>query len=205
MMHWLIQTFADHPALARAEVPEGMLSMGEQVRFQSLKRDKRRRDWLLGRWTAKRLTAQYIESLTGRRPALSDIVITTDPDGAPRLHSRNGYAFINRLAISISHSNGYAFCALTDVPGRRPGADIEYIEQRNPAFVSDFFARRRDRAGAPGAAIGATLADNGDLERQGSRSQVDPSRPDGGHALHCLSARRACGGRMGAGDGDMLP
>jgi hypothetical protein len=139
MMHWLIQTLADHPALARAEVPEGMLSMGEQVRFQSLKRDKRRRDWLLGRWTAKRLTAQYIESITGRRPALSDIVITTDPDGAPRLHSRNGYAFINRLAISISHSHGYAFCALTDVPGRRPGADIEYIEQRNPAFVSDFF------------------------------------------------------------------
>lgn len=139
MMHWLIQTLADHPALARAEVPEGMLSMGEQVRFQSLKREKRRHDWLLGRWTAKCLTAQYIESVTGRRPALSDIVITTDPDGAPRLHSRNGHAFINRLAISISHSHGCAFCALVDVAGYRPGADIEYIERRHPAFVNDFF------------------------------------------------------------------
>ncbi|MBO9325117.1 MAG: 4'-phosphopantetheinyl transferase superfamily protein [Roseiflexus sp.] len=139
MVYWLIQTLADHPALACAEAPEGMLSIGEQVRFQLLKHAKRRRDWLLGRWTAKRLTAQYIETITGRRPALSDIVITTDPDGAPRLHSRNGYAFINQLAISISHSHGYAFCALTDVPGYRPGVDIEYIEQRHPAFVSDFF------------------------------------------------------------------
>ncbi|MGQ9550188.1 MAG: 4'-phosphopantetheinyl transferase family protein [Roseiflexus sp.] len=140
MMHWLIQTLADHPVLARAQVPEGVFSTGEQVRFQSLKREKRRRDWLLGRWTAKCLTAQYIESITGRRPALSDIVITTDPDGAPRLYSRNGYTFIHRLAISISHSQGHAFCALTDIPGCSPGADIEYIQERDPAFAIDFFA-----------------------------------------------------------------
>ncbi|MCS6839226.1 MAG: 4'-phosphopantetheinyl transferase superfamily protein [Roseiflexus sp.] len=141
MLYWLIQTLADHPALARAEAPEGLLSSIEEVRLRSLIREKRRRDWLLGRWTAKRLAAFYVERVTGRRPELSDILITTDPDGAPRLHGRNGYAFIiDRLAISISHSRDHAFCALIAVPGYAPGADIEYVEPRDPGFVTDFFA-----------------------------------------------------------------
>lgn len=140
MLYWLIQTLADHPALARAEPPEGLLSSVEEARFRSLTREKRRRDWLLGRWTAKHLAAYYLEQVTGRRPALSDILITTDPDGAPQLQSQNGYAFIiDRLAISISHSRGHAFCALTAAPGYAPGADIEYVEPRDPGFVTDFF------------------------------------------------------------------
>lgn len=140
MLYWLIQTLADHPALARAEAPEGLLSSVEEARFRSLTREKRRRDWLLGRWTAKHLAAYYIELVTGRRPVLSDILITTDLDGAPRLQSQNGYAFIiDRLAISISHSRDHAFCALTAAPGYAPGADIEYVEPRDPGFVTDFF------------------------------------------------------------------
>ncbi len=140
MMYWLTQTLADHPALARAEAPEGLLSSVEEARFRSLTREKRRRDWLLGRWTAKHLAAYYIELVTGRRPALRDIVITADPDGAPRLRSQNGYAsIVDRLAISISHSHDHAFCALTAAPGYVPGADIEYVEPRDPGFATDFF------------------------------------------------------------------
>jgi 4'-phosphopantetheinyl transferase len=140
MLYWLTQTLADHPALARAEPPEGLLSSAEEARFRSLTREKRRRDWLLGRWTAKHLAAHYIELVAGRRPALSEIVITTDPDGAPRLQSQNGYArIVDRLAISISHSHGHALCALTAAPEYAPGADIEYVEPRDPAFVTDFF------------------------------------------------------------------
>lgn len=139
MIYWLIQTLADHPALARAEAPEGLLSDVEMARLQSFTREKRRRDWLLGRWTAKHLAAHYIELVTGQRPKLSDIVIATDPDGAPCFRSRNGYAFINKLAISISHSHGRAFCALTTTPGYASGADIEYVEPRDPGFITDFF------------------------------------------------------------------
>ncbi|MGB9752078.1 MAG: phosphopantetheinyl transferase [Roseiflexus castenholzii] len=140
MLYWLIQTLADHPALACAEPPEGLLSSAEEARFRTLTREKRRRDWLLGRWTAKHLAAHYIELVTGRRPALRDIVILTDPDGAPRLQSQNGDAsIIDRLAISISHSRDHAFCVLTDTPGYAPGADIEYVEPRAPGFVTDFF------------------------------------------------------------------
>ncbi len=140
MMYWLIQTLADHPALACAEPPEGLLSSVEEVRFRSMTREKRRRDWLLGRWTAKHLAASYIELVTGRRPALRDIVILADPDGAPRLQSQNGHAaIVDRLTLSISHSHDHAFCALTAAPGYTPGADIEYIEPRDPGFVTDFF------------------------------------------------------------------
>jgi 4'-phosphopantetheinyl transferase len=140
MMYWLTQTLADHPALARAEAPEGLLSSVEEARFRSLTREKRRRDWLLGRWTAKHLAASYIELVTGRRPALREIVILAEPDGAPRLQSQNGYAsIVDRLAISISHSHDHAFCALSAAPGYMPGADIEYVEPRDPGFVTDFF------------------------------------------------------------------
>ncbi len=140
MLYWLIQTLADHPALACAEPPEGLLSSAEEARFRTLTREKRRRDWLLGRWTAKHLAAFYLEQVIGRRPALSDIAILADPDGAPRLQSQNGYAsLVDRLTISISHSRDHAFCALIAAPGYAPGADIEHVEPRTPGFVTDFF------------------------------------------------------------------
>jgi len=151
MIYWLTQTLAAHPALARAEAPEGLLNTEEQVRYRSLVVEKRRRDWVLGRWTAKHLVAAHLESATGRRPALSDIAITADPDGAPRVTITGASASFGDLALSISHSRDRAFCALTAIPGCAPGADIEYVEDRDPSFVAEFFANAEIRmiSGAP--------------------------------------------------------
>ena len=39
----------------------------ERQRLSTFKIEKRRRDWLLGRWTAKRLVQSYLAAATGRR------------------------------------------------------------------------------------------------------------------------------------------
>ena len=85
MIHWLIQSSADHPDLARGIAPAGLLSGAEQTRLAALKTEKRRRDWLLGRWTAKRLIQTYVERQTGLRPPLDAVVIEAEPSGAPRV------------------------------------------------------------------------------------------------------------------------
>lgn len=151
MIYWLIQTLAAHPALARAEAPEGLLNAEEQARCRSLVVEKRRRDWLLGRWTAKHLVAAYLASTSGCYPALSDIAITADPDGAPRVTITGASPSFGNLSLSISHSRDHAFCALTAIPGCAPGADIEYVEAREPAFVAEFFVNAEIRlvSGAP--------------------------------------------------------
>jgi 4'-phosphopantetheinyl transferase len=84
MIHWLIQSIAGHPALARGIAPAGLLSEQEQQRLIELKTVKRRSDWLIGRWTAKHLIQAYIERQTGVQPPLHSLTVTNDPDGAPR-------------------------------------------------------------------------------------------------------------------------
>ena len=104
-----------------------------------------RREWLLGRWTAKHLLkharAEYADL------PLDEISVGNDPDGAPYL----SVADEGRLALSlsISHRSTRAFCALLSPPPRSSGgdrtaiqtvgADMEVVEPRDPAFVRDFF------------------------------------------------------------------
>jgi 4'-phosphopantetheinyl transferase len=149
MINWLLQTTSDHPDLARGIAPAGLLSDAEQVRSAALKTDKRRRDWLLGRWTAKRLIQSYIERQTGLRLALDALIIDTDPDGAPHViadcklriadYAPNLQSIICNLQLSISHSGDRAFCALVEGSAVPIGADIERIEPRDWQFVEDYF------------------------------------------------------------------
>ncbi|MFN8563278.1 MAG: hypothetical protein U0703_17060 [Anaerolineae bacterium] len=64
MIWTLVQTFDDLPRHF------GWLSGEEMARCSTLKNAKRRGDWLLGRWTAKRLVADVIGT-----HSLSDIVV----------------------------------------------------------------------------------------------------------------------------------
>jgi 4'-phosphopantetheinyl transferase len=149
MINWLLQTTSDHPDLARGIAPAGLLSDAEQVRLAALKTGKRRRDWLLGRWTAKRLIQPYVERQTGSRLPLDALIIGTDPDGAPHVIADyrlqigsivcNLQSIICNLRLSISHSGDRAFCALSDAMGAHVGADIERIEPRSWQFVEDYF------------------------------------------------------------------
>ncbi|MCC7451379.1 MAG: 4'-phosphopantetheinyl transferase superfamily protein [Anaerolineae bacterium] len=125
-IHWLIQRACDYPA--------GMLSADERAKLRTLKVDKRRADWLLGRWTIKRLLQSVISNRHGVMLPLDQLVVLNDPDGVPIAHV-NGYP---DLSISISHSNGHAFCAVVERRNARIGVDIERIEPRSDSFVTDY-------------------------------------------------------------------
>ena len=77
MIHWLLQRETDEMPAA------GWLSAAEQARLALFRSPKRRQEWLLGRWTAKRLVQSYLEQETGLRPPLDALVIVRDPGGAP--------------------------------------------------------------------------------------------------------------------------
>jgi 4'-phosphopantetheinyl transferase len=130
MIHWLSQ-----PASALPPHAETLLSPAEAATYAALKAPKRRSDWLLGRITAKQLVAEYLGS-TGSAPSLNAIVIAADPDGAPYA-SMHGARL--PFSLSISHSHDTALCALVAATGKTVGCDIEYIEARDAAFLSDFF------------------------------------------------------------------
>lgn len=141
MIHWLFQPAAGMPAEPHLR---SLLSEEEAAALARYTVPKRRADWLLGRWTAKQLVQTYLHEQDGGDMPLDRIVILADPDGAPAVslaHADCGARRLERLAVSlsISHSHGHALCALCAEPGTTVGADLEYIEARDPGFTADFF------------------------------------------------------------------
>lgn len=157
MIDWLVQSATAHPSLARGVAPAGLLSPAEQRRMSGLTYEKRRRDWLLGRWTAKQLLQSYAEQRTGVRPASDAITIASAPDGAPCVVVEQPailQAALGDVHVSISHCRGQALCAISSRADAPIGADIERIEPRAPGFADDYFtARELTQLGAasPGA------------------------------------------------------
>lgn len=137
-----------HAGLEQAVAPPGLLSAAEQARCDRLVIEKRRRDWLLGRWTAKHLVQFYLASGGGLSP-LDRIEILSDDDGAP--YVRVGERL--PLSLSISHSGLDSFCALCPSDAGVVGADVEQVEPRESAFVRTFFTDLEIR-GADAAATG---------------------------------------------------
>lgn len=151
MIHWLVQSASDHSALRGATPPEGLLGPAELACFERLRTEKRRRDWLLGRWTAKRLLGEELERRYGVRPRHDELEIVAAPDGSPGLSADWRLALGERgnlpsplptPQLSISHSHDRAFCTVCDTPGLAIGCDIERVEPRAPVFVADYFTAR---------------------------------------------------------------
>jgi len=120
VIHWLLQSLDDCPEILRGDATPAWLSAAEQARLHGFKVEKRRRDWLLGRWTAKNLVQRYLAQTTGESPALDTIFIGADADGAPYASCKlRGARGEDRLAVSlsISHSHGTAFCGLVENVG----------------------------------------------------------------------------------------
>jgi len=131
--HWLEQTEADLPA------HDDWLSADEAVFLSRMRFAKRRADWRLGRWTAKRAAAAYLD-LFGDPHALREIEVSPAPSGAPELVVANRPA---PVTISISHRAGIAACAIAtgDV---QLGCDLELIEPRDASFVADYFTSEEE-------------------------------------------------------------
>lgn len=132
MIHWLMEAATADPDLAQGQPPRGLLSAAEQTRFAALKSDKRKRDWLLGRWTAKRLV-QTVLAGRGVRASAVDVVIDNQESGEPYLAQP-----AQPLSLSISHAHGHAVCALVEQADCRLGVDLELVEPRSAEFVASY-------------------------------------------------------------------
>lgn len=130
---WLSQSEADLPA------GTGWLGQRELERLAGMRFAKRRNDFLLGRWTAKRAVARCLD--LPQTPQTLSAVEVRNRDLA-RADGGAPAAFVHgepaALEVSITDRAGWAVCAV------RPGAvaigcDLELVEPRSARFVADYF------------------------------------------------------------------
>lgn len=133
------------PALARAlkqrphpgPLPPGeggedgiaFLSDNELKILAGLRFEKRRREWLMGRWTAKKLLTAQLGCAPG------ELSIEPEAGGAPVVWREGERA---PGCLSISHRGDRAMAAWTDVHGMRIGVDLELVGEANPAWMVDY-------------------------------------------------------------------
>jgi len=127
-VYWLEQ--------AEAAVPssDDWLSPRETICWSGLRSEKRRRDWRLGRWTAKRALAAYWK-LPPDGQTLARLEIRPAPSGAPLVFIADEPVAVT---ISLSHRAARASCAIA-MAGAGLGCDVELIEPRSAAFAADYF------------------------------------------------------------------
>ena len=141
-VYWLEQAESDLPA------HDNWLSARDAACLGGFRFAKRRADWRLGRWTAKRTLAIYW-NLPNDAKTLSEIEIRPAPSGAPQAFLADKPADV---AISLSHRSGVAGCAIAK-SGAQLGFDLEIVENRSEAFVQDYFAtEEQDLISQAGAA-----------------------------------------------------
>ena len=130
---WLVQAISDVPD------DESWLGPYERSVLVNLRFAKRRDDWRLGRWTAKR--AIQASNPINESLDLSAIEIRAASDGAPEAYLNSRPA---PLSISVSHSRGLGFCVIG--PEDNPlGCDLEFIEPGTLDFIDDYItADERD-------------------------------------------------------------
>jgi 4'-phosphopantetheinyl transferase len=112
-------------------VSDEWLSPLEAGYISRLRFAKRRSEFRLGRWTAKRALALYLGRDDGD---LAAIVIDRTPDGAPAplVDGRPAEAY-----VTMTDRADQAVCVVGP-RGTRLGCDLEIVEARSDAFVSDY-------------------------------------------------------------------
>ncbi|MBK8481339.1 MAG: 4'-phosphopantetheinyl transferase superfamily protein [Proteobacteria bacterium] len=129
---WLLQTAA---AVAEGDA---WLAPAERLVQGGLLLPRRRGQWRLGRWTAKRALADRL----GVAPQeLARLEVRAASDGAPEAQL-DGTAL--PLVLSLSHCADHGLAALA-AEGIALGADLEKVEARSGAFVREFFTPAEQR------------------------------------------------------------
>jgi 4'-phosphopantetheinyl transferase len=127
-LQWLTQDLSEVPE------NENWLSEGERKQLAGMRFPKRRNDWKLGRWTAKRaISACRFGDVTQD----SMLEIRAAADGAPEPFLNDEPA---KFSISISHSHERSLCAVGP-GGFRIGCDLEFLEPRENIFLKDYFTQ----------------------------------------------------------------
>jgi 4'-phosphopantetheinyl transferase len=141
-------------AVRQEELPRGeaWLTAAEREVLARFRVPKRRGDWLLGRWVAKRALV-----LSGAAGSEEEVAILASASGAPEAFVLGHLAGV---ALSLTHSHGIAVAALGPA-GTRLGVDLEAIEERAPGFLGDWFTPAEQAyvaaAGEGERALAATL------------------------------------------------
>jgi len=142
-VYWLEQTEADVPA------ENDWLSANEAVCLKGMRFAKRRTDWRLGRWTAKRALSVCLE-VPAHPEVFRKMDIRPAPSGAPEVFLADRPA---RVTISLSHRDGIAACAVA-MSEMDLGCDLEVVEPRSDAFVADYFTVEEQALVARASAAG---------------------------------------------------
>jgi 4'-phosphopantetheinyl transferase len=133
-LFWLSQGMADAPA------DDAWLSPREAAWVARMRFPKRRSEFRLGRWTAKKALALSL-GRDASAGALRSIEIDRAPDGAPHpfVDGRPAEAY-----ITMTDRADQAVC-LVGPPGIALGCDLELVEPRSDAFVGDFLTPAEQR------------------------------------------------------------
>ena len=124
---WLSHHEADLPATPVWLAPR------ERERASGMHFAKRRNDYLLGRWTAKHAIARVLQ-LPRAPGALAAIEIRNAAGGAPQAFVDGAPAPLN---VSMTDRAGWGVCAVQR-HGVTIGCDLELVEPRTDAFVTDY-------------------------------------------------------------------
>lgn len=133
-LYWLMQTPADLPP------DDDWLAASERAVLETLRFERRRASWRLGRWTAKCALSAFLTPTLGSVPPATLAVLAAD-SGAPRPYLYDDPA---PASLSITHRGDRA-CSAIAPPDVALGCDLESIEARSDRFVADYFtAEERD-------------------------------------------------------------
>jgi 4'-phosphopantetheinyl transferase len=124
MPAWLTRSLTDVPP------GDAWLSPRERRTAVRLGVARRRRDWRLGRFTAKAAVAAFLSVAPER------VEILAAPDGAPEAWIDGERA---PLSVSLSHRAGRALAVVARGPDV-VGCDLERVEPRSGAFVREWLA-----------------------------------------------------------------
>ena len=126
---WLEQRSCDVPT------ENHWLARSELARLETLRFERRREDWRLGRWTAKQAVISFLD-LPRRPNDFSNIEIRSSDDGVPEVFIAGDRA---PVVISLSHRVGIGLCTIAS-GGTLLGCDLEAVEPRVPGFIETYFA-----------------------------------------------------------------
>jgi 4'-phosphopantetheinyl transferase len=130
-IYWITQTTEDLPEKLN------WLHPSEMDVLTSFRFAKRKNDWLLGRWTAKKAVRAFLRN-SHTDLSLEYIRIVSAADGAPEAFWQGDKL---PVLISLSHTHRTAMCTIAS-PGIKLGCDIEKIEDRSELFIKDYFTKQ---------------------------------------------------------------
>lgn len=134
VIYWCLGEAGPEGAGLTASEARKYLSSEELTKFEGLRFPKRRDEWVLGRITAKRLLKTCVPEMA--QVEVQRLTIANQPSGAPYVTLDGRPA---ALQLSISHRQGLAAAAVTANTGIGLGIDLEWVEERDGSFYSDYF------------------------------------------------------------------